>query len=289
MFSVFLERDMKMPINNLSLSWSAVRASYSQEVTSANWIEFDKGYQGVIIKLFAELHTGTLLPNGRQVRDLFMRCIPRSGIGVLSTLANGMVGSKIKGNPPPYLELPEDLPEPLNKKEKELFDAINRIFKDSLDPQLLPSLVSSLILGESASIIRKYHDLNLVKLNAHVNFAAKYGLVEALRALKELGAGLDVKDDEGHTPAHIAGWAGQAEILRVLKELGMNLGTTNYIGNTPAHYAAIAGQVEVLRVLNELGVDLDATNNYGDSPVHVAALEGQFETFKVLKELGVNL
>jgi len=119
-----------------------------------------------------------------------------------------------------------------------------------------------------------------------LSIAAKYGNVDAICALVELGANL--QGTLGETPLYWATDCGRMEAMRTLIEFGadVNDGGSDW---TPAFVAAQNGNLEVVLFLVEAGADVNITNNFGDSPMCMAASEGHAEVIYALAAAGGNL
>jgi ankyrin repeat protein len=83
--------------------------------------------------------------------------------------------------------------------------------------------------------------------------AAETGHLEVLKWLKErCGVDVNVDDDEGEFPAHLAARNGHLEVLKWLKEqCGVDINVANDFGSRPTHIAARNGYLEVLKWLKE--------------------------------------
>lgn len=60
---------------------------------------------------------------------------------------------------------------------------------------------------------------------------------------------LDVANDDGHTPLHLAVMSGNAVVTRMLVRAGLSLAARDRIGETPLHKATLTGHVECLQAL----------------------------------------
>lgn len=60
---------------------------------------------------------------------------------------------------------------------------------------------------------------------------------------------LDVPNDDGHTPLHLAVMSGNAVVTRMLVHAGLSLGARDRCGETPLHKASSKGHVECLQAL----------------------------------------
>ncbi|KAJ8731031.1 hypothetical protein PYW08_002444 [Mythimna loreyi] len=111
---------------------------------------------------------------------------------------------------------------------------------------------------------------------------------------------LDVANDDGHTPLHLAVMSGNAVVTRMLVRAGLSLGARDRLGETPLHKASSKGHVECLQALlapvPELAPRklasasvLDQKNYNGQACVHVAASAGHLEALQALVYYGANI
>lgn len=105
--------------------------------------------------------------------------------------------------------------------------------------------------------------------------AAKYGHVNCLRVLHQLGADLCARDSSERTPAHDAAQWGAANCLRTLHELGVPLTAADDEGKTPAYEAAENIKINCLRALSEVlsAEELNAPATDGTTPLMAACFQ----------------
>ncbi|CAB3224031.1 unnamed protein product [Arctia plantaginis] len=102
---------------------------------------------------------------------------------------------------------------------------------------------------------------------------------------------LDITNEHGHTPLHLAVMSGNAVVTRMLVRAGLSLGVRDRTGETPLHKATAAGHVECLQALlapvpdqqpRKLDFALNQRNYRGQACVHVAASSGHLEVLQTL-------
>ncbi|KAF8264628.1 hypothetical protein EI94DRAFT_1738011 [Lactarius quietus] len=82
------------------------------------------------------------------------------------------------------------------------------------------------------------------------------------------GAVVDIRDEEGWTPLHVASDSGSVDIVRWLLNHGAEAGAQNGLRWTPLHMAARAACAEAAQVLLEHNVDTNSQTDKGTTPLH---------------------
>ncbi|VVC93718.1 unnamed protein product [Leptidea sinapis] len=111
-------------------------------------------------------------------------------------------------------------------------------------------------------------------------------------------AWLDVPNNYGHTPLHLAVLSGHPVVTRMLVRAGASLGIRDRTGGTPLHIAVERNNLECLQALlarvpehppRKLAAVLDQKNYRGQACVHVAAISGHLETLQMLLYYGADI
>ncbi|XP_026732956.1 NF-kappa-B inhibitor cactus-like [Trichoplusia ni] len=109
---------------------------------------------------------------------------------------------------------------------------------------------------------------------------------------------LDVANDDGHTPLHLAVMGGNAVVTRMLVHAGLSLGARDRTGETPLHKATAKGHIECLQALlapvpenppRKLASVLNQKNYNGQACVHLAASAGHQEALQTLVYYGADI
>ena len=158
--------------------------------------------------------------------------------------------------------------------------------------------LSVLILCPSVSAENIVKPSNVDKDSLAFLIATQNGKVDVVTRYISMGQSLEVKDDYGRTPLHIAIEFGHTEIIRILIDAGADTeartgrALQTYFGWTPLMFAAHWGNSEAIRLLTSAGADLNATeqgSRYPHSVLAIAAVEGNYLSAQQLIKLGANV
>ncbi len=111
--------------------------------------------------------------------------------------------------------------------------------------------------------------------------------VEAFGDLVKDDAALELADQNGLRPAHLAGDA--PALLAVLVERGVDLHARDGRGRTPLHFAARSDATACIRMLLEAGADPDSADASGDTALHHACARGDVDGCRLLLSAGAAL
>ena len=135
--------------------------------------------------------------------------------------------------------------------------------------------------------------------------AARDGHTEVVKTLIEIGANINIQNDNGDTALILAARRGLTEIVKILVENGadMNIKDSRYgrtaliyaakdsrYGRTALIYAAREGRTEVVKLLIDNGANMNIKDSrYGRTALDMAAREGRTEVVKLLIDNGANM
>jgi ankyrin repeat protein len=120
--------------------------------------------------------------------------------------------------------------------------------------------------------------------------AAMRGDREAVRALLQSGADVNMAQGDGMTALHWAAERGDAELAQMLLYAGASVKATTRIGDyTPLHLAGKSGSAAIIEAMVKAGADVEAaTTNSGATALHFAAASGSAEAVTALLNAGAD-
>ncbi|KAJ4943014.1 hypothetical protein JOQ06_005523 [Pogonophryne albipinna] len=128
----------------------------------------------------------------------------------------------------------------------------------------------------------KHKVLALLKKGAEVVNWACFDVVEALLSV---GADFNIRDPVlGLTPLHDAARAGYIGSVEKLVQCGSDVNLCEERGNLPLHLAAMEGKLEVIRLLIGLTADPRARNAEGYNAGELAHKQNHMEAAKYIED-----
>jgi ankyrin repeat protein len=99
-------------------------------------------------------------------------------------------------------------------------------------------------------------------------------------------AALNIPEDGGRGPLHVAAAHCCTNVVGLLMEKGANLELKGKTGETPLHVAAQEGCVDAVAMLVKKGANVNARDNDGHTPLKRAIDYQQSGTAELLRKLG---
>jgi ankyrin repeat protein len=107
--------------------------------------------------------------------------------------------------------------------------------------------------------------------------AAEVGNIEAVKQHLASGMDVNVKNEAGVTPLHVAALMGHKEIAELLIAKGADVNETDSDGKTPLLSAAYFGRKEIAELLIAEGADVNAKTTDGETPLDWALVFAAIE------------
>ena len=149
--------------------------------------------------------------------------------------------------------------------------AYNRFAEVCLTPEIVKLLIDASGKSVDAIICGK----------TFLHRACKSNL-ETTRFLVEYGADVNMQDDEGNLPLHVAAKEGNVDIAQFLLEQGSEVDVADDCGSTPLLVAAEHGNVEASKLLLMHSNNIYITNQNWDTALHIGARHGLVEVVQSL-------
>ena len=144
-------------------------------------------------------------------------------------------------------------------------------------------LATGFVLGMSAgTAAATARDLPLVE-------AARAADTDAVRALLERQADVDIAETDGTTALHWAAYRGDFETAQLLLAAGAGPEAANRYGVTPLVLAAGRGNAPIVEALLDAGADPNTTLPEGETVLMTAARTGDVDVLRLLLNRGADL
>lgn len=111
-----------------------------------------------------------------------------------------------------------------------------------------------------------------------LHYATEYGAGDILDFLLSSGANINIQDNQGDTPLHIAVKTNQPAIVQKLLDAGADPNSRNTLSATPIFYAS----EEVIPMLISKGADVNAKDKMGWTPIHAFVNKNRFKSTRIL-------
>ncbi|MDD5424979.1 MAG: ankyrin repeat domain-containing protein [candidate division Zixibacteria bacterium] len=141
------------------------------------------------------------------------------------------------------------------------------------------------LLNQDPSLLNVKFSSGLTPLN----LASYRGKTDIVEALLDMGADMNIGDNENSKPMHNAAVGGHLPVIELLLARGADIDNRDDNGITPFLFACNYRQLETARYLIEKGADFKATNNRGWSALLYAVMGGNVELVKLLLEKKVDV
>ncbi|XP_071612877.1 ankyrin repeat domain-containing protein 27 isoform X3 [Heliangelus exortis] len=103
------------------------------------------------------------------------------------------------------------------------------------------------------------------------------------------GLGVNVSNQDGFTPLHMAALHGHSELVSLLLKHGASVSAKNGKHAVPLHLACQKGHFQVVKCLMDYDAKQNKKDIYGNTPLIYACLNGQYETTALLLQHGASV
>jgi ankyrin repeat protein len=142
-----------------------------------------------------------------------------------------------------------------------------------------------------------YGEPFFVKKSIPLHLLAENGYCEAIQRILthieehyqgKLAEAVNVENNHGQTPLHIAAENGELDVVEYLVGKGANIHSEKS-GWTPLHTAAYSGKLDVVKYLINEGAGVNTRNKYGGTALHRAAYRGNLDIVEYLVNKGADI
>ncbi|MBN1212652.1 MAG: ankyrin repeat domain-containing protein [candidate division Zixibacteria bacterium] len=131
--------------------------------------------------------------------------------------------------------------------------------------------------------------LATVTMAAELDEAVRNGDVARVRALLQTEPTLlNEKNTEGLTPLNLAAFSGQVAVVEALLDIGADMNIGDNENSQPIHNAAVAGHIPVLELLLARGADIDSRDDNGMTPFLFSCSYRQLAAARFLLDKGAD-
>uniref|UniRef100_A0A8C3JC83 Ankyrin repeat domain 27 n=1 Tax=Calidris pygmaea TaxID=425635 RepID=A0A8C3JC83_9CHAR len=103
------------------------------------------------------------------------------------------------------------------------------------------------------------------------------------------GLGVNVSNQDGFTPLHVAALHGHSELVSLLLKHGASISAKDAKQAVPLHLACQKGHLQVVKCLMDYNAKQNKKDIYGNTPLIYACLNGQYETTALLLQRGASV
>ena len=112
---------------------------------------------------------------------------------------------------------------------------------------------------------------------------------EALEAIIDCKADMDILDSNGWTALHHAAYSGDLVSANILLEKGAKVDEYSNARRTALHFASGKNHVKIIELLIAKGAKIEAADMHEATPLHFACKKGALDAVKLLLKRGADL
>jgi ankyrin repeat protein len=137
------------------------------------------------------------------------------------------------------------------------------------------------MLNKNADIEFKPTDKTPLMCAIENSFYSVNQTINIIIELLERKANIEVRNENGETPLHIASGAGyreNKELVTLLLKYNANIEALDNNNNTPLHIASVQGYYKIVEELLNHGANVNAKNIKNNTPLHIVSQEASFSS-----------
>jgi len=115
------------------------------------------------------------------------------------------------------------------------------------------------------------------------------GELGKVKALIEIGANVDYREDRGDSVLMMSCWFGRTDVVATLLEHKADVHLKNETEQQAIHYASMKGHVKIIKMLMARGASIEEEDNKGYTPTMCAAQFGHAALLDYFKRQGADL
>ena len=146
-------------------------------------------------------------------------------------------------------------------------------------------------LRHTTSLIVLLYCFGITSIHAaEIHDAVQQGDIDSVKALIQESIELvDLREENGHTPLHLAAAGGNVEIAEFLISKNADVNALNNVNQSVLLYAAYFGNGEIAEMLISKGARLNDQDIFGRAPLHYAARQHSIGALLPLIENGAEM
>ncbi|ARF02832.1 SWPV1-273 [Shearwaterpox virus] len=163
----------------------------------------------------------------------------------------------------------------------------NGLTKSKLTP--IHSISSIISFSELCNLMIIYEDT--IILDNYIKTFYKYNETRNLKIAKLLlnhGALVNVHNNNGITPLHIAAGSGSIKMVTLLLENGADINALTKYGESALHYAVSVKDINMCKFLLDHGIDVNIKNKKNVTALHISIEVDCYNIMRLLLRYGAN-
>ena len=171
---------------------------------------------------------------------------------------------------------------------------IRKLFETQLSGDPVEELVKMSAAGDRDRVrglmLRLDHQVNGVFAgHTALQAACQNGHDDIVTALLEVGADIELEDDDGDRGVHHAAFGDAAGVMQLMGAAGADLNARNKRRQTPLHISVNKGHIDVVSVLLEHSCHTSLQDSEGDTPLHDAISKKRDDMISILLDHGADV